>query len=421
VDNQVYAGNLLVHIEDNQLKVVHEELRDEIARSQEDHAIGLSEHTLLDDLADQEVITDAHHTRKDRTYFLRVLLAQEEAVGGTEWSVQCPAGFVMYDLHHTRKKVESSKSEITVRSTESALYINGKKCSSDQVCIVPKKDHVQFGGQAYEGVFLVTLYKGKRLLINALNLEDYVVSVLMTESWPGWPLEVNKVFAIASRSYALAMVMRSRVSKLPYHIKNTNVHQTYSGVHTNNALRRAVEQTRGVFLAYDNKPIIAMFDSCCGGVIPAGISDFNFSKAPYLARKYACTACKNCSLYEWQAEYTLADLTAYLRSDIPVRDTIKQIKIVKKDAAGLVMQLLIKGARGQAKISGKRIYSALKGVKSFCFTVTQKPNTVLFKGRGYGHHLGLCQWGARQKVREGKGYRDILLFYYPGTLFMKLE
>ena len=82
------------------------------------------------------------------------------------------------------------------------------------------------------------------------------------------PLEVNKAFAIASRSYALVKYLEGAKSKKPYHIKNTNVHQTYNGFHTNPVLIQAVKETSGVILTYDKKPILAMFDCCCGDVIP---------------------------------------------------------------------------------------------------------------------------------------------------------
>ncbi len=61
-----------------------------------------------------------------------------------------------------------------------------------------------------------------------------------------------------------------------------------------------------------------------------------------------------------------------------------------------------------------------KEIKSFCFNIKKKSGKIIFNGRGFGHHLGLCQWGAREMVRDGWDYKQILAFYYPSTNFMRL-
>jgi len=357
--------------------------------------------------------------KKEHTYCVRVLLDEKNKKGDVDWCISCPDGFVIKDPSRA-KNIFVHESDLVINSTDASIIINGKKYMHAQVCIAPQKGHIYFNNQEYAGTFSSILYKNQRLLVNTLGLEDYVCSVLSSESWPGWPLEVNKVFAIASRSYVLAMVIRSQASKLPYHIKNTKVHQTYEGTHTNEMLKTAVDETRGVFLSYDNKPILAMFDSCCGGVITANIADFDFEKAPYLARNYPCVYCKPCSIYQWETEYSLRDLTQRIGAPFSAKNKIKQIKIVKKDDAGLVSKINVKSGKNSVNLTGKKLYSLLSGVKSFCFTVVKKENSVVFKGRGYGHHIGLCQWGAREMVRAGKTYKEILKFYYPGTVFSHL-
>ena len=248
---------------------------------------------------------------------------------------------------------------------------------------------------------------------------------MRSESWPGWPLEVNKVFAVAMRSYVIAKVKEAKTSKKLYHIKNNSSHQTYKG-HTfmkrNSALlKKAVDQTKGMFLAYENKPIIAMFDSCCGGVETTLIEGkVDFKKAPYLARKKICTYCKKCSLYNWEACYDLLQLEDKLSSFDPEIKYMKSICVTKKDQAGVVKEITIECAKKTCKIAGEKLYALLKNVKSFCFDIEKKGENVVLKGRGYGHHLGLCQWGARQMVRELWDYKSILQFYYPGTTLMQL-
>jgi stage II sporulation protein D len=258
-------------------------------------------------------------------------------------------------------------------------------------------------------------------IINCIGLEDYVESVLRTETWPGWPLEVNKVCAIASRTYVIAMVQRAKNSKCLYHVRNTNKHQTYTGGNASDVIKQAVKETEGVFITYNNQPITAMFDACCGGVVTSRMAGVDFAKAPYLARSYPCEFCKNCKGYSWQARYALHDFVTTLKKNgIHVRK-VRDIKVSKKDRAGIVQEVIVKGATHNHHVSGKKIYSLFnKNVKSFYFTVEKSGDFVLFKGRGQGHHLGLCQWGAREMVRDGVDYKSVLSFYYPGTKLMRL-
>ena len=196
------------------------------------------------------------------------------------------------------------------------------------------------------------------MMINCIELEEYVSSVLDSESWPGWPLEVNKVFAITCRTYVIAMVMRAKKNNNIYHVKNTNKHQKYGGAHTNSLSRQAVADTRGIFISYNKLPITAMFDSCCGGVVPGHISKswgFDFVKAPYLARNYPCLYCKGCQLYSWRAELGVHDFERYIGQKITAAGQLKEAKVSKKDKAGLVQEVLFRNPKKERYINGKKI------------------------------------------------------------------
>ena len=109
-----------------------------------------------------------------------------------------------------------------------------------------------------------------------------------------------------------------------------------------------------------------------------------------------------------------------LRQEIPTLKKIQGIKITKKDDAGLIQEIIVKDARHSFLLTGKKLYSLLDAIKSFSFFIHKKGRNIVFKGRGYGHHLGLCQWGAREMVRDAWDYKKILMFYYPNVTFSKL-
>lgn len=318
-----------------------------------------------------------------------------------------------------RKKMVSRMKELIITHKHDHFYINGKKIHGTQLMVASDVDHISCAHKTYKGLLWLVKHGTQILLINCLAIEDYVYSVLRTEGWPGWPLEVNKVLAIASRTYVVSMMLNAKKAKRIYHVKNTNEHQTYSGVHSSAIIKRAVQETCGVFLSYDNKPIVAMFDACCGGVIPAHIHGIDFDDAPYLARDYACTHCKRCNIYSWQAAYALDEFERLLQKQVPTLKKFRSLTITHHDKAGLVQEAIVHGS-DTAMITGKKLYSLVPAVKSFCFSVKKNQKQIMFKGRGYGHHVGLCQWGAREMVRDGWDYRRILQFYYPNTEFKQL-
>jgi len=313
------------------------------------------------------------------------------------------------------------KEKITARLLNKKIVINNKKNDSNILRITALDSHVLFDNNTYLGTFYLHKNQNNLEIINKLPLEDYVDSVLKTEGWPGWTLETYKIFAITCRTYAIYQMQQARKKKQHYHVKPTNAHQTYYGIHSCPTIKEAIKQTEGVFLSYKNKPILAMFDSCCGGIIPAQITNtINFKEAPYLARTYPCTHCKGLKIYSWNKDFTINNLRKNLQVSIPHLKTITDI-ITQKDKAGVVKTIIVKDGKKQFKLDGKKLYSLLPEIKSFAFTCTKRKNNITIKGRGYGHHLGLCQWGANELVKKKWPYKRILNFYYPGTSLMKLK
>lgn len=341
------------------------------------------------------------------------------------WHLSSREGFKLKDPF-TGKLICLGASYYSVKITEKKgfFYINGKKITVKNLYIIPNKKHVEFKKSTYDGCMLLRKDSQKSYLINLVDSEEYIYSVLKTEGWPGWPLEMNKVQAIASRTYLLHQLLSSRKNSKFYHIKNTNHHQTYSGIHTIDIIRKAVEQTEGLIISYDSKPILAMFDCCCGGVITSKSIDLlDFSKAPYLARPYACSFCKSCKIYSWNAEYSLAEFRDRLQEGFngELHD-LSDVKVGEKDKAGVVKHIVAKTKKKQKiHFSAKEMYKLFKDVKSYSFTIKKKSKKVTLSGKGYGHHLGLCQWGAKEMVDQGWDYNRILQFYYPGTTVMKLD
>lgn len=351
---------------------------------------------------------------------VRVLLAQTDN-HKLEWTLESKDGFFVTDSEDPELRVSTQSRKLLLSVKNGRLAINGNRLAFENVEIAAKSGHLHFNGHIYDGSFLFTRAGDMIYLINSIDLEEYLFSVLRWESWPGWPLEVNRAFAVMCRTYVVNRVLQERKKSRPFDIKSTNIHQTYRGTHKFTNLRQALHDTYGMILTYQDQPIVAMYDSCCGGIIPARMDGVDFEKAPYLARDYACTYCKQSKLYSWRLDYQLSEFEDLLKSGLSDAVPIRGVTVSKKDKAGVVHEVTIKTNSTRLALTGKKIYSLLKKVRSLCFTVVKRGKRVTFKGRGFGHHLGLCQWGARQMVHEGWGYKAILRFYYPGVKFMKVE
>lgn len=357
--------------------------------------------------------------KKRGMHIVRVLLDEKAINTGHLWQLRAQ-GFTVATSPTPADGERYATKKMHIHVADGALYLNDKKQTNNTLFFFPQKGFVTWDDKRYHGYFMITKRNGSWLLINILPLEDYVYCVLKSESWPGWPLEINKVLAIASRSYVLAKMVRADAAHLPYHILNTNMHQVYAGIHDSPVLKQAVEQTKGIFLSYNNAPIIAMFDSCCGGVIPADIKGINFKEAPYLKRTEACHFCSSCSTYNWRVECDGPTIADALSAEYPRLRTIRTIRVTQKDRAGLVQQVTIKGRHGHVTIPGHTLRALFPKLKSLCFSIYRSGDTYTIKGHGQGHNRGLCQWGAREMVRQGYEYEEILAFYYPKTVLTKL-
>lgn len=281
---------------------------------------------------------------------------------------------------------------------------------------------IEFQGNQYLGSFILFQEKKQFYVINSLDIDDYLLSVIKHEGWPGWPLEMNKVLAIACRTYLIWQVLQAQKLNRPYHIENGIKHQTYKGHHAQSAkFKQAVQETKDMFVSYDEKPALTMYDACCGGIVPAHIDDPDHKRVPYLARGYPCTFCKNYKVFNWHIDLSSEIIISRLQKDFPKISKLIDMMILKKDKAGLVKKVQFNVGTRKIVITEKKMKSLFPELKSYCFNITRVHRHYLIEGKGFGHHKGLCQWGAYKLVKDDHwNFSQVLQFYYPGTKLMKL-
>jgi stage II sporulation protein D len=356
---------------------------------------------------------------------IRVLLAEKSVSDKTNWLLESAEGFLV--VAPKGKKTFYKTPKLSLSSTSRAISINGKPLEASHIFIIPCKDTITYAGVLYEGILALTKLDQTLYLVNHIELEDYSTCVAVSEMWPGWDGTVVETSILLHRTYGMAKVLEQRALyakrglALPYDIKNTPAHQVYKGCAQSQKFKKLAEKTKGIVLAHKNQPILAMFDICCGGVIPARKKGIDFSKAPYLARPYACSYCKHYKFYSWEVKYTLQELEAHLKKELKNVGALKDIKITRQDGAGIAQEISVHGSRRLCTLSAAKFKSLLKEIKSLCFTLQKKGKQIAIQGKGFGHLTGLCQHGAHTLAQKGWNYKNILKFYYPHTSFMKLK
>ncbi len=260
----------------------------------------------------------------------------------------------------------------------------------------------------------IEIWKGERglYLINEVPLEDYVRSVVLSEVADGWEMEALKAQAVIVRTYAVRYIQKG--SGRLYHLTSSTLHQLYRGDNSDSRVTYAVSQTAGEILTYEGEPIEAFYHSTCGG--RTELPEEVFGKAyPYL--KSVSSDCSLSSYWIWQRRLGRAEIEKALGLT-----GLREIRISGYTKTGRAKELTFVTDKGTETVLAKDLRRILgwKRLPSTWFTVRKSGDTFVFDGKGYGHGVGLCQWGAQQMAKEGRSYREILSFYYPGTV-IKLD
>lgn len=247
--------------------------------------------------------------------------------------------------------------------------------------------------------FVIKKENGKFDIIAVLEFNDYLASVLASEMPRGWPLEVFKAQAVVARSYALARI-KERKSKV-FHLESDQTDQVYNVLSTPKT-RQAVAETNGVVL-FDPKGAVlkAYYHSDCGGETVSATQvwgdrafDSGTAKDPWCALK---------KTNQWKFEISKSEFTDKL-----------EIPVLQKQPfySGRKMQALLIGESSFSVQKLREIFGFYK-IRSSADSMEISNSKVKITGQGFGHGVGLCQWGALAQVKLGKSYIKVIEHYYP--------
>ncbi len=349
------------------------------------------------------------------TKWIRVAVVQDRPTV----NLQIHGRFTMSALH-TGEPIQQERRLplLEIHGVPEGLAIGGTVVPFFGVRIEPAGDAtINLNGNRLRGTIEIIRQKNLKLLvINHLALEDYLRGVLSKEAPDYWPPEALKAIAIAARTYAV--YQRYTKEDGSFDVSGDVMSQDYGGKTSEKiGTTRAVKATAGWILLYKGKPFPTFYHSTCGGMTEHARVMGPFDLEP-LRGQIVCNFCSGSPFYRWQRRLTKADVAWALRkSPHGSVGTVYDVRVTKRTAAGRVEQIAILGSQRTVRLSGYE-FRALFGfdsIRSPAFAVTPIDEGFLIVGRGWGHGVGMCQWGAAELARRGLSAPEILAFYYPGA------
>jgi stage II sporulation protein D len=239
--------------------------------------------------------------------------------------------------------------------------------------------------------------------LNLVDFEEYLYSVVGAEAIPSWPLEALKAQAVAARTYAL--YKSSTAQSLPFDLDTTTSTQVYKGLESEYvSTHEAVNSTQGQILTYNNKPILAVFHASSGGHTE-NVEDVWSSALPYL--RGVVDYDQLSPVFQWSKSFTSAELGTLIKGV----GEIKAFEPQRMTPNGRIVKIRVVGNQGSQLLGDDQLRKILD-LRSTVLTITQNSNSFEFSGRGFGHGIGLSQWGTHYLAQQGVSYDRILQHYY---------
>jgi stage II sporulation protein D (peptidoglycan lytic transglycosylase) len=279
----------------------------------------------------------------------------------------------------------------------------------------------EWSGRPYRGRFeSVSLPGGRTGLVNVVPLDAYLYGVVSKEVSAGWPRAALETQAILARTYALG---KQRPGK-PYDVVAGESDQVYGGIDAEAVeARDAVDATAGAVVMFGSTRAHVAFGSCCGGHTEDAAELWGAS-FPYL-RGVVDPHCTSAPDYVWERDVPYDTFSRAFGSVLDGVGDLDRVELRDVDPSGRARRVALVGRRSTYEMKTTAFRNAIgpsivRGTLIATVNLLRaggnaSPTTVSIAGRGRGHGVGLCQWGARGMATDGAGMEAILQFYFPGT------
>ncbi len=256
--------------------------------------------------------------------------------------------------------------------------------------------------------------KDKFMVVNYIEMEDYIKGILYHEVSHYWPFGVLKAQAIVSRTYA-AYQLRENKAK-DFDMRSDIYSQVYGGRASERyRTNKAVDETKGMIICYKGRVIPAYFHAACAGHTEDASLLWKTNLKPL--KGVECNFCKDSPHFHWTYSIDKGTLIKKLSDAGHKTVSIDTIGIDGRDKSQRITDLIITSGKKTVRIPAKdfRLILGPNLIRSTNFDVKAQGDNFVFEGKGWGHGVGMCQWGAYFMAKNGAVYSDIISYYYPGT------
>lgn len=296
-----------------------------------------------------------------------------------------------------------------------------------------------YGAPAYRGSLeLYTTAEGI-VIVNELDVEEYLRGVVPSEMPASYELEALKAQAVCARNYAFCQMKSYGYPEYQAHVDDSTSYQVYNNSKEQKSTNQAVQETKGIHLYYRNQIVTTYyFSTSCGRTTTQEAWGTKASKknaylsAIHVEDKDGNAYEKNLPWYHWSIEVTEGEMQRILELNTGTElGTLKNVFVSKTGGGGVAIQIKAIGSQNTIVVDTEnKIRRALSGsdapiiradgseissgnlLPSAFFTIEKKSSTYLIEGGGFGHGIGMSQNGANEMAKKGKTYREILQLFF---------
>ncbi|MBI4313416.1 MAG: SpoIID/LytB domain-containing protein [Candidatus Omnitrophica bacterium] len=314
-----------------------------------------------------------------------------------------------------RKEIDDLRWQ-EVRPVALGLQVGRMTFPVNRLTIAPRESGlIYLNGAKYRGAMTIVRLSSEEIqVINAIPLEEYLKGVVPSESDHRWPMETLKAQAIIARTFTLLQLADRAGHEYDVTKKWPQLYGGYRSERERGIL--AVTSTEGLVLIDEGKLLNTYYFTVCGGTTEDGPAVFPKATQPAL-KSVRCNHCRRAAHYHWTLRMNAQEIgEALARGSVQV-GSLTGIALGPRNRSGRLTALTFKGTEDSTSLPAVR-WRSLAGpnkLRSTRFSVQRKGEDWIFEGRGWGHGVGLCQWGAAGLGRQRYTAEQILEYYYPGA------
>ncbi|UZP68523.1 SpoIID/LytB domain-containing protein [Desulfovibrio mangrovi] len=304
---------------------------------------------------------------------------------------------------------------------QGALLLDGRPAGKAASFLLAQNQRMKLGNSPaeYGGALSLLAQGGQVLVVNTLGMESYLEGVLPAEMPASFSPAALQAQTVAARSYALYLAGRSQ--EKAYDVAADTGFQVYGGLAMGNRqTRAAVRQTRGMALQFGGRVVLSYFHSHSGGVLEDD-SQVWTADMPYYRVQHDEISNRARDM-RWELVVAANDIAARMRESGFNVDGVQAVHVGRRTGSGRVGTVVIETPDRSVEMKGNafRLMLGAERMRSTLCSMEWQGGSLVLSGVGYGHGVGMSQWGAQGMALAGATYEGILEKYYPDTRLVRL-